>query len=271
MKKVLLFLIALIGFGVGVNAQDIILKKDGSEIKTKVLEISDQQIRYKDYDFLEGPTRVINISEIFMITYANGRKEVFNTQTKQSPPQQVQEPVQRQLTNKTHQTDNGNLSANEFENGGLLSAEGMKVFHGGVELSKFEVQNLMKNTNALNFYDSGLKKYHTGNNLLWSGVGATAVGAILAGIGGSSTSDYSYNYADGSYGSGYSSINVVRIVGLGVGIVGIGVGITGFVLKEKGKNQVAQSVEMYNNRKYTSLIEYKFGLTSNGIGLAITF
>ena len=67
------------GFGISANAQDIILKKDASEIKAKVLEITDQQVKYKEFDFQNGPTRNINISEVFMITYENGKREVFNT------------------------------------------------------------------------------------------------------------------------------------------------------------------------------------------------
>ena len=69
---------SLFGFGIIANAQDVILKKDGSDIKSKVLEITDQQIKYKDFDFQSGPIRNINISEVFMITYENGQREVFN-------------------------------------------------------------------------------------------------------------------------------------------------------------------------------------------------
>ena len=86
MKKVFLILVAIVEFGVNANAQDVILKQDGSEIKAKVLEITDQQVKYKDFDFQSGPTRNLNITEIFMITYENGQKEVFNKQT--SPPTQ---------------------------------------------------------------------------------------------------------------------------------------------------------------------------------------
>ena len=78
MRKICIMLIALIGFGIITNAQDIILKKDGSEIKAKVLEITDQQIKYKDFDFQSGPIRNLNISEVFLITYENGQREVFN-------------------------------------------------------------------------------------------------------------------------------------------------------------------------------------------------
>lgn len=65
-------------FGVGAMAQDIIVKKNGSEIEVKVLEITDIQIKYKDFDFQEGPVRNISISEVLMIIYQNGKREVFN-------------------------------------------------------------------------------------------------------------------------------------------------------------------------------------------------
>ena len=72
------------------TAQDIILKQDGSEIKTKVIEITDQQIKYKEFDFQDGPIRNINISEVFMITYESGQKEVFNKNT--SPSKRESDP-----------------------------------------------------------------------------------------------------------------------------------------------------------------------------------
>jgi len=88
MKKTLLILVAVVTFGLIANAQDVILKKDGSEIKAKVIEITDQQVKYKDFDFQSGPTRNINISEVFMITYENGQKEVFNKAAETPPPPQ---------------------------------------------------------------------------------------------------------------------------------------------------------------------------------------
>jgi len=91
MKKAFIFLMLIIGFGIITNAQDIILKKDGSEIKAKVLEITDQQIKYKDFDFQSGPIRNINISEVFLVTYENGQREVFtklNESNASSPKRQ---------------------------------------------------------------------------------------------------------------------------------------------------------------------------------------
>lgn len=59
--------------------QDVIYKNDKSEIKAKVLEILDKEIKYKKFDFLDGPTYSLNKNQIFIIIYSNGQKEMFNT------------------------------------------------------------------------------------------------------------------------------------------------------------------------------------------------
>jgi len=87
MKKMLLILVTAIGFGMIANAQDIILKRDGTEIKAKVLETTDQVIKYKEFDFQDGPTRNINKSEVFRITYSNGKIELFNKNVSSSKRQ----------------------------------------------------------------------------------------------------------------------------------------------------------------------------------------
>ena len=72
-----------------IYAQDIITKKDGVDIKAKVLEVGLSQITYKKFTNLEGPIYTISISDILMITYANGEREVFNVSgnTKQEAAQ----------------------------------------------------------------------------------------------------------------------------------------------------------------------------------------
>lgn len=61
------------------NCDDLIFK-DGSEIKVKVIEITSTEIKYKKCDFPDGPNYVVKKSEIFMVKYANGTREVFKTE-----------------------------------------------------------------------------------------------------------------------------------------------------------------------------------------------
>ena len=69
-----------------VLAQDILVKKNGDELQVKILEITPDLVKYKNFNNLEGPTISVYKRETFMIRYANGTKEVLT-------PQPVQQPV----------------------------------------------------------------------------------------------------------------------------------------------------------------------------------
>jgi hypothetical protein len=76
MKK--LFLIGFILFISSiVNGQDTIVKKSGDQILAKVSEITPTEVKYKRFDFQDGPLYVELKSNIDMIKFSNGIKEVF--------------------------------------------------------------------------------------------------------------------------------------------------------------------------------------------------
>jgi hypothetical protein len=54
------------------------VKKNGDEIKSKILEITSSEIKFKDFDFQDGPIRNVAITEVFMIIYENGKRETIN-------------------------------------------------------------------------------------------------------------------------------------------------------------------------------------------------
>ena len=62
-----------------VKGQDNIILKNGDEIKSKVLEISPIELKYKKWN-QESPIYSILKKDVFMILYENGTKEVFETQ-----------------------------------------------------------------------------------------------------------------------------------------------------------------------------------------------
>lgn len=65
-------------------SQDVIYKRSGDEINAKVLEVGATIIRYKATDNPDGPIFSILKSDVMMIKYANGTKDVF--QEKEKPP-----------------------------------------------------------------------------------------------------------------------------------------------------------------------------------------
>ena len=79
MKKPLLLLTFSLLTVFFCNAQDIITKKSGEDIQSKILEIGQDEVKYKKFEFQEGPTYTLLKSEIFLIRYENGAKDTFNT------------------------------------------------------------------------------------------------------------------------------------------------------------------------------------------------
>lgn len=60
------------------HAQDVIVKKDGNTITSKVTEITSSEIKYKKFSNQNGPTYTINRNEVNYINYENGEKETIN-------------------------------------------------------------------------------------------------------------------------------------------------------------------------------------------------
>ena len=78
MKKTFLPLVVFI-FILIVNAQgqDIITKKNGDDIQAKVLEITLTELKYKNFNNLNGPLISILKSDVIFVKYENGTKDVF--------------------------------------------------------------------------------------------------------------------------------------------------------------------------------------------------
>ncbi|MDL2256842.1 porin family protein [Bacteroidales bacterium OttesenSCG-928-I14] len=64
------------------NAQDVIVQNNGEEIKAKVTEVNIEDVKYKRFGNESGPTYTLSKSDIFMIKYENGEKDLFNTNDK---------------------------------------------------------------------------------------------------------------------------------------------------------------------------------------------
>jgi len=125
MKKFLLILVTLVGFGFIVNAQDVIVTKEGNKVNSKVTEINENDIKYKKFDNLDGPTHTMKKSEIATIIYENGQVEVFNLNT--IPPKTA-------VTNSVF-TNSDYLRAKKIRNAGIgCFASGLAVWITGAAL-----------------------------------------------------------------------------------------------------------------------------------------
>ena len=93
------------------NAQDVIVKRDGSTILSKVLEVGEEDVKYKKSDNLDGPIYTIKKTELQAINYKNGAKDTFS------------EPVRE---NNRYLPNNQNDGTQQYNDRALLEMDAME-------------------------------------------------------------------------------------------------------------------------------------------------
>ncbi len=134
MKK-LLTLLCCVVFCAVLSAQDIIVTAKGERIEALITEVSPTEIRYKKWNFQDGPTFVVGVSDLSTIIFKNGEVQVFNGKGNNTPTSSISN--QYATTNVTQH----NLALVEQINGvyvfsdckpvGAYDVLGMVNFAGG--------------------------------------------------------------------------------------------------------------------------------------------
>lgn len=190
MKQTTLILLAII-FNVTLSfSQDIITTKTGEDILAKITEISNSEVKYKKFDNLDGPLYTMLKSDILMIRYENGSKEIFNEEPKSNavPP--------------------SNPSNPNLQPQGQLNAES--------SAEKINSDKLL--------YAGKAEKYRKRKN---TGATLTVLGGVLFIVGVATLSNSSYNT---TYNGGYTSTSTSGNPEAGAlaflfGVGGLGAGI----------------------------------------------
>ena len=87
MKNIILFITITIITVSSALAQDRLFFLTGDETDVKITEITSSEVKYKRLDNLEGPTFSTLKSELFMVKYANGEKEMMTSQADEAATQ----------------------------------------------------------------------------------------------------------------------------------------------------------------------------------------
>ena len=88
MKK-LFFLFATLAITISATAQDIIVTKESKKIEAKITEVSKSEIKYKRFDYQDGPTFILSTDDIVTIIYANGEVVLYNNEESQKEKEAV--------------------------------------------------------------------------------------------------------------------------------------------------------------------------------------
>ena len=75
-------------FAMGAFAQDVLEKQDGSTLLVRVVEITSNEVKYKKYSNVDGPSYTLPLNEIRSLTYENGEKETFVSINKHTQAQE---------------------------------------------------------------------------------------------------------------------------------------------------------------------------------------
>ena len=77
-----IFIIMLLFSAALVSAQDSIIKKDGSELKVKITDISDSQLKYQKPGL--SVSFSLDLSEVLLVTFENGERMTFDNVSSKS-------------------------------------------------------------------------------------------------------------------------------------------------------------------------------------------
>jgi len=266
MKKFFLLAIAAVA-AVGVYAQDIIVTRDAKRVEAKILEVSSSEIKYKEFNNLEGPTFVLSAAEINTIIYQNGTVKVFDQP--------------KQAAAAAYSVSQANYAA---AGNAVPQASGMpitkkdKLYYLGDQSMNEEQYVAFVQQNCQQAYDrymSGKKLRKSGWSMFASGLTFIVCGSVLVGVGTGLTVDNIRS--GGSFKANpwedplYAGLCAPGAILLGVGS-GLFLGsIPCIVVGTVRRNN---SHEIYNEtcaRSTADVIEFGIQPAANGIGLAMRF
>jgi hypothetical protein len=107
----LLFFVSTLSF-----AQDVIIKRDGTKIEVKVLEVNPTTIKYRNFSQPEGPLRTIQVNSVSEIIYEDGQFEKFELKATEPAKEEVKITVEKDNSVKEEEEDP------IFKNGFFLDA-----------------------------------------------------------------------------------------------------------------------------------------------------
>ena len=80
------------------SAQDIIVTLDAKKIDAKILEVSKTEIKYKEKNYLNGPTFILETKEISSIIYESGKVVLYNQPASQ---EEQTKPIKKEVLKPT--------------------------------------------------------------------------------------------------------------------------------------------------------------------------
>lgn len=218
-------------------AQDTIFKSNGVRLIAKILEITPVQVKFKKFDFIDGPTYIELKEDLDYIVFANGLKEVF--QKKENDKKKENEDYTNTDYYGKPKTTNQSLTTNTALNSKIIVL-GNRYFLNNYPLNEGSMQELLLRTN-----DKEIMKLvgeaQDAKKLQYLGFAAIPFG-IAAGVLAINAMSYS------AYRGNTRTTNNYLTGAAAVAIIAIACPIGSGILKHQRTTKNNEAVRLYNQR-----------------------
>jgi hypothetical protein len=195
---------------VQLKSQDLIIKNDKTEIKSKVVEISDASIKYKRWDNQNGPNYSISPAEVFMIIYANGIREIVKSKVSEEKVDYENKRKDSLVVANSNATIKSNISVNKSSDIGGSSVNALvntKTTNNVFQGSNRELISSKKNIDSSNIFNAPRRLVY------WAVPVVTQIGAQVERRLGKNNLNLGM-----SFDAGFSSISDVSTVTTSIGL-----------------------------------------------------
>lgn len=211
MKKATLIFAVMLIAAARSFAQDVMTMKNGDEVNVKIMEVDPDVVKYKKSNNLDGPTYTESKSNIFMIKYKNGSKDVFKQESTETviidPEEEKKSHAVEKLTAVFSHDFDGNpdpiLKYVSFKktNGVLRNVNGQYIYEIDFELTIQFLRDGYKIGNGMVGYWGDFRVWpqqpvlHEPDSFIYNSVLYPAgTVAVLEGVADMESSDNGYQY-----------------------------------------------------------------------------
>ncbi len=201
-------------------AQDYILKRDGQEIYCKVKEVTVTKVIYTDTSRSDTTQHALNKSEVFIIKYQNGIKEVY-TQEEKKPETTTTVIIYKNLNND-YEGPITDLGSNDYQING-------RVYHYK------EIRRIMLGT---------------GDDEIARLLAAAKMNGIIGNICAYSSIPFGYiGFLMAATGLGGGSKDaILEVTGGVLGVVCLAANAANILLKINKRKKIGEAIALYNQK-----------------------
>lgn len=232
MRKVVLSVIITLCTADFVFAQDIILTRSNSVIRSNIVEISESEITYYEYNNPDGPVYRISIQSVEKIQFRNGSEKLF------------------------FDTEKNDKSSTKGEE--LVYIRRGDYALNGIELPGQDLETLLRQRGYYDTFVSANKQRRWGNAL-------TIVGATASGVGVAVFVSSAINAGSNPSFAAFQLTSGIPIFFVGSMILG-----TGVALLSIGNGRLRWIASDYNDKRYSFRPELIIN-GGTGVGIALRF